>query len=168
MGRRGPKKSDDKVRQFTCKRGGAGASGDATAGADGGVAALDVAPDPPDWLIDGAQDEWGRLAPLLVEMGVLFEVDLEALARLCDLRERYRGISHSVRRSKSLTYKARSKDGKQLQVVARPELGMMTQISREIRQLENHFGLSPAARQNVKIKPKKMTDELDAWKSRNA
>lgn len=44
---------------------------------------LDVIPDPPEWLMPDAVDEWNKLAPSLMALGLLTEVDLSAFATLC-------------------------------------------------------------------------------------
>ena len=44
----------------------------------------------PDWLMPEAQQEWQRLAPSLIAMGVLTEHDLEAFAGYCQAYARWR------------------------------------------------------------------------------
>ena len=52
----------------------------------------------PDWLMDDAKEEWDRLAPSLMAMGVLTDHDIEAFASYCQAYARWREAEEMLSR----------------------------------------------------------------------
>jgi len=84
---------------------------------------------PPAWMPLKARKEWDRLAPVLDRLGVLTEVDGEALAELCAARAKF-------------------------QEVVREEGRVPTELWRAIQAMEARFGLTPSDRARVSAEPK--------------
>jgi phage terminase small subunit len=84
--------------------------------------------------------EWGRIAPRLLRLGLLTEVDGEALGLLC----------HHLASAAALIRDGRPLDARD---------------SAEIRQCLGRFGLTPADRARVtSSKPTEDVDPFAAWK----
>lgn len=96
---------------------------------------------PPPWLTTpAAVAEWDRLAPRLFKLGLLTEVDGEALALLC----------------------AHLADAGEQVKMGRP---VDPRLTAEIRQFLGRFGLTPADRSKVtSTNPIKDEDPFAAWK----
>jgi len=96
---------------------------------------------PPPWMTaPGAVAEWDRMAPRLLKLGLLTEVDGEALALLC---------GHLA-------------DAGEQMRMARP---VDPRLTSEIRQFLGQFGLTPASRAKVtSANPKEDVDPFAAWK----
>lgn len=84
----------------------------------------------PDWLGKGAKNIWRRLVPQLEAMGVLAICDRNALARYCDLVDRY--IQVSTTRMEG-------------------QLNVLLKLTPVLIRLEREFGLTPSARAGLSI-----------------
>jgi phage terminase small subunit len=93
-----------------------------------------VGAQPPSWLPLAARKEWDVLAPMLLRLGVLTETDAEACAELCTGR--------------ALLHK-QAQEGK-----------WSTELWRAVQAMEARFGLTPADRARIEVKP---PGEDDGW-----
>jgi P27 family predicted phage terminase small subunit len=103
----------------------------------------------PSWLPPAGQEKWKTLAPQLVELGVLTEVDAEAFARLCLLQAMFHGCVEDAQ--------AREDGAPVFSVAA------LLDLSKELRALESRFGLTPADRSRIKASPKKPESKLSRF-----
>ena len=99
----------------------------------------------PRWLDDTAKTAWKRLVPQLDRMGVLTRVDANALARYCRLWSRWRQAEEFLQQ-RGDSFLVRDGAGNVKGVKAYPQVRMANQLAEQLLRLENHFGLTPAAR----------------------
>ena len=99
-------------------------------------------PKKPEWLGRAGQAEWKRLAPILVRMGVLTEVDGTALTAYCRL------VDQASRIRVALS-KVKQPAGELAVSLQREE----RDIYRQLHQYIAHFGLSPATRTKIVAQP---------------
>lgn len=88
--------------------------------------------------------EWKRHAPRLLKLGLLTEIDDEALAALCVLSVKFREM-----------------------VGAGAAASALANVSRELRALWSRFGMTPADRCRVKVMAPKADDPFDAFSGTN-
>jgi P27 family predicted phage terminase small subunit len=103
---------------------------------------------PPPWLGLKARAEWSRLAPRLIELGLLTEVDGDAFAGVC---------LHTVRLA-TLAKIQDSLTGAEVVLDA----AALADCTKELRQLWSRFGMTPADRSRVTVVPPKEKDEFGA------
>jgi phage terminase small subunit len=84
--------------------------------------------------------EWNRQAPRLLRLGLLTEVDNDALAALCVV-----GL------------------GFQMAVKAGAAATTLASISKELRALWSRFGMTPADRARVTVKAPEKKDPVSSW-----
>ena len=160
MGKRGPKPTPTKILKI---RGSWRAeTRDGEPVADGDVAR-------PIWLKGQAQKKWDELVPILKRMDVIGEIDAGSLARYCDAWAWWRKLKKfidqngetarvvdKIKISQGKT--SEGKDGAAFEELAhdelRPEVNIILKLAGILSKLESDFGLSPAARTNIKIKGK--------------
>jgi phage terminase small subunit len=94
---------------------------------------------PPPWMSPAARKEWARLAPRLLKLGLLTELDAEALAILC---------GHLACAGQ----------------LSSQGLPIDPRVSSEIRQLMGRFGMTPADRSKVSAVPEAApADPFEDW-----
>jgi P27 family predicted phage terminase small subunit len=116
---------------------------------------LDVKiPERPEHLMGVARDEWDRLAPLLVKMGVLTEVDYQALANLCETYATLIDAQEKLRATGILIHNKRTGVFQQ-----NPLMGIINRCLKDCLAIQMQFGLTPSARCRLHTGPKaKSTD----------
>ena len=99
-----------------------------------------IAPEPPDHLDRAALDEWNRLTPILMRMGVLSEADGAALALYCDAYSRWlRARRDVLERGTLIETRA---GGYKLN----PHMSVINSCRRLMKALLSEFGCTPSAR----------------------
>lgn len=106
-----------------------------------GIARLAV-PAPPRQMTRDAANEWRRLAPDLIKLGLLRRLDMSAFEARCELYATWLRCRRKITRG-GITYEH---NGLQRQ---RPEVRLAQDCLRQIRQYDSDFGLNPAARARV-------------------
>jgi phage terminase small subunit len=91
---------------------------------------------PPPWLPAGAATEWKRLSEPLLRLGLLTELDGDAFAAMCILTVRLGELAGTP--------------------------ADVSNTTRELRQLWGRFGMTPADRAKVSVRPE---EEKDAFAS---
>lgn len=115
-------------------------------------------PSCPAHLTDAGKVAWGRLCTLLDRMGVLTEADAFALERLCDCYTEILECREEVAR-RGRTYESIRQIGdedsgvEQVLVKANPAVAMLADADRRFKSYLVEFGLTPAARSKVQVKP---------------
>jgi len=94
-------------------------------------------PECPEWLDEDAQTEWKRIAPDLLTLGLLSNLDMAALAGYCQAYSRWKEAEGKDQTDTAIKY--------------------LSQIKRSC----SEFGLTPSARAKMSIPGKKDEDEMD-------
>lgn len=108
---------------------------------------------PPAYLQGDAVVEWRRLAPVLFRLGLLTEIDGDALAQYCQLWARWREAERELAKTGMVI-----KGGKGFPVLS-PYLGIAHRTLIELRAMLVQFGMTPAARARVKTDPGPAPDD---------
>lgn len=100
----------------------------------------------PKGLSAAAKKVWAEMAPELQRMKFLRPTDAGAFARYCEHLTRWWALTRSLRKTGE-TYESTSQHGTLLRV--RPEFLVRERLEKRMEALEDRFGLSPAARQQI-------------------
>lgn len=111
----------------------------------------------PQWLTGEGRAVWDRLVKRLEQMGVLDSVDREALARYCTLWVRWREAEKELKSGEAVIESTTKEGNPYLQ--QSPWVGIANKLAVELRRLEQEFGMTPAARARVEVKPQKPAGE---------
>ena len=101
----------------------------------------------PDWISEAASIHWNNLAPSLIAIGLLTEIDGQAFAVYCQsYAELIDAESELLRTGKTQT----TKDG-----FARrsPWLSIRDEAHKRMQQIGGQFGFTPASRTKIETKP---------------
>lgn len=108
------------------------------------VAAADATS--PEWLDEMGRSIWTLYMPRLRGMGYVKDTDRLAFARLCDHTARWLRLREKVN-VKGESYTTESRHGKMERI--NPDFAAMLRVEEKMVQLEDRFGLTPAARQQI-------------------
>lgn len=107
-------------------------------------------PSPYTWLLKEAKKEWKNLAPTLIAMGVLTDVDLDAFAAMCQ------NYAYYVEVDRKITKMGKEAEGVYLLQQAEsgylsphPLLSLRTKYYETWRKSLSDFGLTPATRSRI-------------------
>lgn len=115
----------------------------------------------PSHLGEVAAGRWRELLPLLQSVRVMTRADIEALARYCDTYEWWLATRAKLR-AEGDTYPILNDGGEVKYIAQRPEVSIAHKLATQLRQLEQDFGLNPAARASLHVeKPEANSDEED-------
>jgi P27 family predicted phage terminase small subunit len=113
---------------------------------------LDETMTPPDYLDDEAVREWNRVAPILIELGLMTEVDTPALAIYCGAYARYTQAARQLNKEKLVTtYKTGATAQNTL-------IGVMNTAAKTMKEFMVEFGMTPSARTRIKLPEKPKPD----------
>lgn len=90
---------------------------------------------------------WSDLAPKLTRINLLRETDLQSFSRYCDMLSEYWKVTRELRR-KHYTYEAETTIGGKL-LRLNPLFMVQSRLARQLDSMEDRFGLTPRARQEV-------------------
>lgn len=99
---------------------------------------------PPAHLSSDAKRVWKVLGDELVRIGIAAVTDVMAFEVLCEAYATYVKAKRELRTLKGTTYTTKTGS-----IRKRPQIGIMTEAARLIRQYGIEFGLSPSARTRV-------------------
>jgi len=112
----------------------------------------------PPWLSRKAKAEWDRLAPELLRLGLLTELDQAALACLCVARADLQWAEQTIKRQGHTTTAGNGT------LIPHPAVTMRAQAMEQIRKFSAEFGLTPAMRQRLHLEgPEDEKNEDDKW-----
>jgi P27 family predicted phage terminase small subunit len=114
---------------------------------------LDSNLEPPEELAGESLKEWQRAAPLLLNAGVLTQIDRTALKALCICYARWIDAEKHVRKEGCVV------SGSTGSLVMNPYVRVASQALEQMRSLMSDFGMTPAAR--TRIRTEKSTDNAD-------
>jgi P27 family predicted phage terminase small subunit len=127
---------------------------------DGGTAELSCsAPPVPPWLDDNERVHWNRIAPWLVECGLITKLDQVAFALLCmDLSDLLcaREIVDEIARTEGTKFITTTDKGN---VIQHPAVGVMNKAHARVVKLLQEFGMTPCARAGIKINGANSSDD---------
>lgn len=146
MGKRGPKPKPTALKKLL------GNPGKRTLN-DHEPAAPAASPDPPMILRSVARPFWDKLAPTLITMKVLSEVDVMALARYCNLLHRYHVLEEFLmsRGAAGTTIAQKDAKGKVIGAKEIPQAWEYRQAHGALLQYEREFGMTPSSRTRLHI-----------------
>lgn len=104
-----------------------------------------------------ARREWGRIAPVLRDAGLLTKVDRSALTLYCEAHELYLRAKGFVD-AEALTIVV----GEYGDQKPTPYLSIMNKQADRMRQLLVEFGMTPSSRSRVQVSPPKGAED-DEW-----
>jgi len=107
----------------------------------------------PGWLAPEARRLWRSLAPELIRLGLLTPLDRAAFAGYCQLYARWRQAE------RVLAVEGETIPGHRGVLRKHPMLTVARQALELMRKFGEEFGLSPAARQRLRVKPPASDDD---------
>jgi P27 family predicted phage terminase small subunit len=118
--------------------------------------------DCPAWLTEAARDEWRRLAPDLIALGLLTKADLVPFAVYCQCYARY-VEAETFLNEHGTTAELRDDKGAVRAVIPLPQFGISVKMMDKIRQFAAEFGFTPSARGRIELEglPPGETKEAD-------
>ena len=117
----------------------------------------------PDWLCDVGREEWNRIEPDLIELGLLTNIDVNILAIYCDAYAKYIEASQYIQQH-GMVMEYENKNGV-VNLVANPYVAVANKYSTIIKKYCEEFGLTPTSRAKISI-PKKAASENETSNSR--
>lgn len=99
---------------------------------------------PPDWLMPDAKKEFRRVAPKLMAMGLLSEMDIIALANYCQAFGLYLQCNRELQDNKSTVTEVVTENG--VYLASLPQFNQLMKLLQQMRAWGAEFGLSPSAR----------------------
>ena len=101
------------------------------------------APDCPKWLTKVAKEEWDRVMPELLRLGLMSGLDRAALAGYCQSYANWRQAQTRIRRFGMTFTTEKGYEGQ------RPEVAIAQRERQIMRQFAQEFGFTPSARSRV-------------------
>lgn len=101
------------------------------------------APSCPEWLTKAAKEEWDRVMPELLKLGLMSELDRAALAGYCQSYANWRQAQSRIRRFGMTFTTEKGYEG------VRPEVAIAQRERHLMRQFAMEFGFTPSARSRV-------------------
>ena len=107
----------------------------------------------PEWLEEEAKAEWKRLAKNLFELGILTDLDAQAVASYCQAYARWREAEEFISLHGSII---KTKSGYWQQV---PQVSIAHSNQKIMMQAAAEFGLTPSARSRIIAGDQKVTEQ---------
>ena len=123
-----------------------------------------IAPKPPVWLPKEAKKIWKEHVPKLEPLGLLTEIDRLQFTSLCLAAANIKLYQQEIER-KGAVMKYTTKTG-DIYEQARPETSLLHKSIEIVNKLSGKFGLSPADRVGLGVKPKDKTDDFEEFLNR--
>jgi P27 family predicted phage terminase small subunit len=123
-------------------------------------------PEMPKGMWPAARREWHRIAPVLLEIGVLTIADGKALAAYCEAYALWEKARQSIDEYGLVVVdKYKDKDGTEHESLkANPAIAIRASAAKEMKSFLIEFGLTPASRAKLKISTKpKEKDPMDEY-----
>lgn len=111
-------------------------------------------PSPPAWLKDEALEEWRRISPQLVSLGVVGKIDEAALAVYCLTYSQWLEAEEKIKEFGAVV--ATASGG----VKINPWVTIANKLKSDMLKFLSEFGLTPSSRSRLSINPPESKDEL--------
>lgn len=104
----------------------------------------------PRYLSKLAKQEWNRVAPLLLEQGLLMDTDVATLAAYCTAFAGYRECADLVReQGQIVTVESQTRTGRASKPIRNPAVTLMLDYQRAMLAAAAKFGFSPYDRERI-------------------
>ncbi len=107
----------------------------------------------PSWLAPAARDEWQRLAPELIKLGILTEADQAMFAAYCTACAVWRRAQEVISKQGPVYVTGKGK------LLPRPEVALAHSAAEQMRVLGAEFGLTPASRARLQLPPPRSPED---------
>lgn len=114
----------------------------------------------PGHLSDEAKVEWGRISQELAELGLLTRIDRGALAAYCESWAQWVEACAKVRELGVVSVSDKGNE------YLNPWVGVRSKSLELMHKFAAEFGMTPASRSRISVKPKEDEDEFDSFVSR--
>lgn len=114
-----------------------------------------IAPPRPAWVTGRAKEFWERISPRLEKLGLLTELDGDALAMLCDA---WADLHHA----REYLKKIRAQKNPQQKRLRLAQVSV-ERARHDVRLLMNEFGFTPAARSRMSVEVGNEEDEFEKF-----
>ena len=105
---------------------------------------------PPRWLSKIAKAEWKRVAPFLLEQGLLTETDTSVLAVYCNAFAGYLECSKKVEQEgHTVLVESQTRTGRTSKPIRNPAVTLMLDYQRAMLSAASKFGFSPYDRERI-------------------
>lgn len=111
-----------------------------------------AAPPMPLGMSKSAKRAWASLCDMLTRLGVLSTLDQVALQELCECVSTIHHCRDALKVRGGYTYECSTSGGATMRR-AHPEVAILQESTRQLRQWLNEFGATPASRSRVKADP---------------
>lgn len=118
-------------------------------------------PNMPAWLPEKARAIWKQHARALWDLGLLTQVDVDALAALCETEALYRTALEMIEREGAVWTNEQTGYSQQTAWVS-----VRNTTLKQMQQLWAEFGMTPSARTKVEVKPEATENPLEALMGR--
>ncbi len=116
----------------------------------------------PQWLDRDAKALWRNLVPELDDMGVLTQIDGNALVRYCTLWSRWKRAELFIaKHGEAYPIKDEKDNVKYLHQF--PQVAVANKLSVQLTRLEQEFGMTPSSRSRIRIERQEQVDEFEAF-----
>ena len=121
----------------------------------------------PKWLLDSsvevtAIDVWNEIVPQLEELGVMFRIDTNAVARYCDAFALWLKMSAEINSGVAMEF--HDDEGNVKYSQQKPHIAIYHKLGDTLSKLEAQFGLTPSARVGLTAnKPKSGKNKRDQY-----
>lgn len=123
-------------------------------------------PECPKDIDDDAKRAWFRLAPKLVRLNLLTEIDGDSFAILCQIRSRLKAIHEFIKKDNaSLVQEIQKPDpdgGTRTEYKPSPYAVMEKQYYQLFRMAASEFGLTPRSRVGLSVGSQKSKDKMES------
>ena len=102
----------------------------------------------PSWISAKAEEVWNQLAPEMEAIGLLTSMDTQAFAVYCQ------SYAELIEAEAELLKGGKTQTTKEGFVRKSPWLGVRDEAHKRMQQIGGQFGLSPASRTRIEVKPK--------------
>lgn len=114
-------------------------------------------PDPPELLEGVALDQWQRLSREFFKLGIMSEIDRDALAIYCKLYDRWTEAEGKIK-TEGLTLKTINGN-----IIQSPYVGIVNRCVELMNKYLIEFGMTPSSRTRVAAKKIKKTESKNPW-----
>jgi P27 family predicted phage terminase small subunit len=128
----------------------------------------------PSFIGKHGRQEWNRITPELAKLGMLTRIDQVALEMYCRTYQKWRDAeefliekgTYFVLREPSQMIDGKEVEGNIRYMQQMPQVSIAQQCAEYCRKMIQEFGLSPAARSRLEIKPREVaTKDVEAFAS---
>jgi P27 family predicted phage terminase small subunit len=102
----------------------------------------------PAWLDADGKKLWAALLKRFDGVGIVTELDHEALARYCDMLATWRKMA-AWRHKHGEVYPVRGVDNQVIGAAIWPQIGLYLKLAEQLCKMEQQFGLTPASRASL-------------------